>query len=387
MGPRYLLSGSKIGTMIVSGVVVGQAAPQRRRGTDLIEPFGLSRLWLLKKLERRGTPFGMQRMLTRPISPFWRALSSYISIYEPDIHTFVIRGSTGDGRMSGAAQFCNCSGRPEAEIIFMAPSLSAHPEARSVWSQLLSQVCKQVGKQGLQRLFASVPWDGEEMEVFREAGFITYAREEILRLDEISNIRRKFPLDGLRRLRDGDKCRLLELYVTVTPRRVQWAEGQNPPLSWLRVSSRTTFRGEEVYVCEKKEQATVSGLLHIMPGKTGHWLEIACFPDNGADVDDLLDFGLERISNWTSRPIYTAVREYQGGVLPALYARGFESCALQAAMVKNTAVWTKDPLQDMLPVVKKGVEPSAPIVTLLNGEVISDGPSQPVAAIVGFPHD
>ena len=353
----------------------------------MIEPFGLSRLWLLKKLERRGTPFGLQEVLTRPISPFWRALSSYISAYEPNIHTYVIRGSIGEGQMSGAAQLCECSGRLEAEIIYMAPSLSVHSEARALWSQLLSQVCKQVGEQGLQRLFVSVPSGSEEMEVFHQAGFITYAREEILRLDEISNVRRKFPLDGLRRLHYGDKSRLLKLYVTVTPRRVQWAEGQNPPLSWLIVSNRGTLRGKEAYVCQNKERGAVSGLLHIIPGKTGHWLEIAWVPDSGADVDDLLDFGLERISNWTPRPIYTAVREYQGGVLPALYARGFESCARQAAMVKNTAVWVKDPFQNMLPVVQKRVGPSTPPVTLLNGEVISDGSSQPVAAFVGSPHD
>jgi len=346
----------------------------------LIEPFGLSRLWLLKKLERKGTPFGLQRVLTHPISPFWRTLSSYISVYEPNIHTYVILSDTGEGQMSGVVQLCECSGRPEAEIIYMAPSLSAHPGARPIWSQLLSQVCKQAGEQGLQRLFADVLWDGEEMEVLRQEGFITYAREEILRLDEISNVRRELPLDGLRRLRYGDKCRLLKLYVTVTPRRVQWAEGQNPPLSWLTVSNRGMLRGAEAYVFEGKEGETVSGLLHIVPGKTGHWLEIVWVPDGDADVDDLLDFGLERISNWTARPIYTAVREYQGGVLPSLHARGFEPCARQAAMVKNTAVWVNDPFQNTLPIVQKQGESSTPPVILLNGEVISDGSLQPVAA-------
>jgi len=54
--------------------------------------------------------------------------------------------------MSGVVQLCECSGRPEGEIIYMAPSLSAHPEARHIWSQLLSQVCKQAGEQGLQRI-------------------------------------------------------------------------------------------------------------------------------------------------------------------------------------------------------------------------------------------
>ena len=56
-------------------------------------------------------------------------------------------------------------------------------------------------------------------------------------------------------------------------------------------------------------------------------------------------------------------------------------------MVKNMAVWVKDDVHNMLPIVQKQGESSTPPVTLLNGEVISDGSSQPVAAFVGSLHD
>lgn len=353
----------------------------------MIEPFGLSRLWLLKKLERKGTPFGLQRTLTRPTSPFWRALSSYVSVHDRNVHTYVIWGAAGKGVMSGAAQLCECAGRPEAEILYIAPSLSSHPEARCLWLQLLSRVCERAGELGLQRLFAGVLWGGEELEVLRQVGFITYAREEVLRLDEIPDARQTFPLDGLRSLRSDDGHRLKRLYEMITPRRVRLAEGENPPLSWLRDNNSGTLRGTEAYLYENQDGETASALLTITPGKTGHLLEIVWVPDRGVDVDDLLDFGLERISNWTHRPVYTAVREYQSGIMPALIDRGFYSYARQAVTVKNTTVWAKDPLQNMLPVTHKRVEPSTPPVTLLNGEAVSDCSKQAVAAIAGSTRD
>ena len=350
----------------------------KKREAYLIEPFGFSQLWLLKKLEKRGTVFGLQNALTRPTSPFWRAVSSYVSVHEPGVRTYFAQVDTETGYIWGVAQACESSHRPAAEIIYLAPSLSTDPAARNLWGQLLSRVCKQAGEQGIQRVFAGIHWDTEEMDALQEEGFIIYAREEILRLHGIPSTGRTFTLNGVRRLEDGDENRLIELYMAVTPRRVQWAEGQNVPLSWSMITTRGVLRGEEAYVFEEKEGKAVSALLHILPGKAGHWLEIIVAPDSTAGVDDLLDFGLERISGWTTRPVYAAVREYQGGVLPVLYAKGFESYARQAVMVKNTAVWVKDPLQSRIPGAEKRVGPSAPTITLTNGETISDSASQPI---------
>ena len=349
----------------------------------MIEPFGFSRLWLLRKLGSKGTPLGLQRALTRPASPFWRELSSYLPVYESNIRTYVVQKDNNGSRMAGVAQICEHPARPEAEIVYLAPALSTHPDVRDLWTRLLGEVCKRAGEQGLLRVFAAVLWGSDEMDVFRQASFVDYAREDILRLDGFGPVRRTFPLSGVRRLQYGDESRLADLYEQVTPRHVQWAEGQSLPRSWAEASNQRGFRGEEAYVLENETNGTIAALLHISPGKTGHWLEIARGPDGDSNLDDLLDFALERIANWPTRPVYTAVRAYMGGILPALYARGFEPCAQQAAMMKNTAVWLKDPFQPIIPVVKKQVGPSTPTVTLLNGEVISESSSHPVAASVG----
>lgn len=342
------------------------------------EPFDFSRLWLLKKLEKRGTSFGLQEVLTRPMSPFWRAVSSYISVHESGVRTYFAQAYTDTGRLSGVIQVRECSLRPEAEIVYIAPSLSANSETRSLWSQLLAQVCRQAGEQGVQRVFVGSEWGSEETNLLQEEGFSAYAREQILRLAEPAAGQRRGPLSGLRRLEDGDEMRLMDLYLAVTPRRVQWAEGQSFPLSWSASVARGNLRGEEAYILEEEESKAISAFLRLSPGKAGHWLEVVVAPDSRAEVDVLIEFGLERMSGWPRRPVYAAVREYQGGVLPALLAKGFEPYAHQAVLVKHTAVWMKDPFQVRVSGVEKRVEPSTPTVTLANGELMLEKQSQPI---------
>ena len=353
----------------------------------MIAPFGFGNLLLLKKLERRGTPFGLQRTLTHPLSPFWRALSSLVSIHESSIQTYVIRETAADGEVYGVAQLYERHGRPEAEIIYIAPSLSSQPGMSGLWARLLTQVCKQAGQRGMQRLFAYTPWGGEEARVFKEAGFMVYAREDILRFDRLPETRHDTPPEGLRRLRVEDEGRLQELYSRITPRRVQWAEGQLSPPTWSAMNNRGLLWGEEAYVLEDARSIELSAILQIMPGNSGHWLQLTVVPRTCGFSDELLNFGLERIAEWPAKPIYTAVREYQAGVLPALQAVGFEPFARQAILVKHTTVLIRDPLMKFLPAIEKRVGSSAPTVNILNNETASESTSRAVAASIGAAHD
>jgi hypothetical protein len=352
----------------------------------LVESFGLGHFWLLKKLESRGTPLGLQRTLIQPVSPFWQAVSSCVGVHEPNTLTYVIRETTKSGVMAGVAQIWERRGRPEAEIIYIAPALSTNPDIQSLWGRLLSQVCVEAGERGVQRLFADISRDGGEAEVFRQVGFTAYAREEILRLDEIPPVPRRDPPVDLRRLRSEDAGQLLDLYASVTPRLVQQAEGQGPA-QWHINSNHSTFWGEEAYILEDQQSSKIVGYLQVKPGTVGHWLEMTLAPIAWDDGERLLEFGLSRIADWPARPVYTAVREYQGGLLPILYAKGFDSCARQVSMVKHTTVLVKDPFPKLLPVIEKRVGPSTPTVTLLNGDSACESPSHPVTAMVGSSHE
>ena len=349
----------------------------------MITPFGFGNLLLLKKLERRGTPFGLQRTLTHPLSPFWRAVSSLVSLHESSVQTYVVRETTDGRQLYGVAQVYHRQARPEAEIIYLAPSLSGQPGMSRLWGRLLTHVCKQAGARGIQRLFASAPWGEEETRIFKEVGFMVYAREDILRLDQPAAVQHDSSVEGLRRLRVEDEGRLQELYYQVTPRRVQWAEGQLSPPTWSVANNRGMLWGEEAYVLEDARGVELSAFLQIVPGNSGHWLELTVVPGTCGYADQLVSFGLERMADWPAKPIYAAVREYQAGVLPALQAVGFEPFARQGILVKHTTVPIKDPLVKFLPAIEKRVGPSTPTVTMLNNEPVSESAPRPVAASAG----
>lgn len=347
----------------------------------MVEPFGLEHVWLLRKLGNRGTSLGAQRMFVRPVSPFWRAVSSTIFVPEPLTHTWLVREKTKGGLLAGLLQMMERPGRPEADIVYISPALSDRPEVQNLWNKLITYACIQAAERGVQRLLVDLPSGGDEVQVFRQVGFTIYAREEILRLDAAPPCRRTpFPV-GLRRPRGGDEMRLRELYLEVTPRLVQMAEGQSP-FSWHVASNHVHMWGEEMYLLES-DDGRLDAFLQIRPGTAGHWLDLTLTPRARSKVDTLLDFGLDRISSWTSKPVYTAVREYQGGVLPALHEKGFQPFGRQAAMVKHTTVLIKEPFPKLLTAIDKRVDPSTPTVTLLNSET---GPeSVPAPAAVAGP--
>jgi hypothetical protein len=346
----------------------------------LIERFGLEHIWLLRKLGTRGTSLGVQRMMARPVSPFWRALSSTVGVQEPLTHTWLLREKIKGGLLAGLLQMMDRPGRPEAEIVYISPALSDRPEVQNLWNKLITHACAKAGERGIQRLLVDLPSGGGEVPIFRQAGFAIYAREEILRLESASCCARISPLpDGLRRPRSGDGFRLQELYATVTPRLVQMAEGQSPYGWRLTNNQHLPVWGEEVYLLQN-EDGKLDAFLQLRPGAAGHWLDLILAPRVRSSVEALLDFGLERISGWSSKPVYTAVREYQGGLLPALHEKGFQPFGRQAAMVKFTTVLIKDPFPKLLNVIDKRVDPSAPTVTLLHSETSPESMSIPVAA-------
>ena len=356
-------------------------------GTRLIEPFGLEHVWLLRKLGTRGTPLGVQRTMVRPASPFWRALSSTLGVQEPLTHTWLLREKSKGGLLAGLLQTMDRPGRPEAEIVYVSPALSGRPEVQNLWNKLITHACAQAGERGIQRLLVDLPSGGDEVQIFRQAGFTIYAREEILRLESVPGSAPNSSLpEGLRRPCNGDGIRLQELYAAVTPRLVQMAEAQSPYGWRLTHNQHLPMWGEEVYLLQN-DDGKLDAFLQIRPGSAGHWLDLILAPRIRSSVEPLLDFGLERISGWGSKPVYTAVREYQGGLLPALHEKGFQPIGRQAAMVKYTTVLIKDPLPKLLTVIDKRVDSSAPTVTLLNSEASPESVSIPAAAVAGPGHD
>ncbi len=326
----------------------------------MIQPFSFRHYFLIRRLQGKGMSLDLERSLTQPGSPLWAALTSWLPFYFPtltDIYTYVIDGLEQEQRVSGFAQVRERLGRPEADVVYLAPSLS-NEDVQAIWHRLLTYLCAQAGERGTQRLFASVPEGGREVEVFHQAGFAVYTREDIFRLDiALAEPRTcaQFDETALRRCQSRDSWGLRKLYKSVTPHLVRQAEGLVPRDWGLGLGNWLGWAGKEEYVLEN-DRGEINGYLQINEGRIGHWLKLSLHPRAQERVDELLDYGLSFLTAHHPLPVYCNVREYEGGVKGSLEARGFQFFGRRAIMVKHSTVRVKEPALKLVPALEKRAE-------------------------------
>ncbi|MCS7259201.1 MAG: hypothetical protein NZ765_00260, partial [Anaerolineae bacterium] len=143
----------------------------------MIRPFRLWDVALVARLQREGVPLDLETHLTRPHSPLGMALLAHLLPARDGMHTCIVDHKDEDGGSRGLAQMRQRPSRHEYIITFMAPALRSGSGAHAIWQRLLSHLAVQAGEQGGQRLYAGLPDEGEEYQIFRHAGFVAYAQE------------------------------------------------------------------------------------------------------------------------------------------------------------------------------------------------------------------
>jgi hypothetical protein len=328
----------------------------------MITPFTLHYTILVAQLQKQYVSLCPVEALTRPSVPLLAAFGSLFALDDTRSLTFVLDEQRRDGqRLQGFIQVDLPAGRPEAHIKCLAPQLDAdgesHKEIRTIWNRLLSRAVSASGERGLQRVFACAP-DGQGiLGVLLSAGFMVYTREEILALAPDAHPQ-AVAQQGIRPEQSVDAWPISQLYRQVTPHLVRQAEmltdsgehrGGFGPIAWER--------GEGFVL---KEQETITGYGHLMPGRTGHWLSILIQPQQYDRVDKLLDYGLALLNYYPPRPVYCSVREYQGGLRVPLIERGFEPISLQCRLVKHTTAWAKEPARNLVPALEQRAKAPTP---------------------------
>ena len=303
----------------------------------MIRPFGPWDILLIRKLQRRGVALDLEDALTQPHRPL---LAAYFS---PRIYTCVLSEVEQGRRGEGFAQMREGEGRTEAEVVYLAPALSADEEALAIWRRLLAHLSAEAGRRGIQRLFARLPEDGPEVEAFQQVGFGIYAREDIFRLARAERPSRSDRI-ALRRQRPADEWGLQQLYAAVTPRSVQQSEG-------LRCWENRRRPRLEGYVLE--EDGEIVGYLGVGRGRLGHRLRVMLHPRAYERADGLIEYGLSLLAEYHPRPIYCCVRRYQEGLRASLEAKGFQLVASQAVLVKYIAVRARKPAAKLVPALEK----------------------------------
>lgn len=328
----------------------------------MIRQFSLRDFPSVGKLQRDGVLLGLEEAFTKPYRPLLATLTVYLTASGPGMCTYVSTDEES-GEIEGFMQVRLRRNRPEADVVFVSPALHGSNDLGQVWVRLLKHVCLDVAGRGVQRIFVRLPEGGPEVESFCQVGFGVYTREEIFRItpNEVEESGTKpVPFPALRPESALDSWGLSQLYVAIAPRLVQQAENllgageESQLLDWPGLGRR------EGYILEDKGE--IIGYLQLWLGQLGHWLRIFLHPRAYEQVGRLLDHGLACWQRYPRRPLYCAVREYQGGLREPLEERGFRFFASQSVLVKHTTVRVQEPVRRLVPALEKRIEPTTPMV-------------------------
>lgn len=305
------------------------------------------------RLQGRGVALDLQRALTEAHAPLREAWLAFVTQQAMGRATYVLYDA-----QHGEA-FVQVQYRPHqaaADVAYLAPGLGESATAAAAWTQMLDGVGIEIAARGIQRLFGSLPEPGAGLDIFQQAGFAVYARDDVYRLSQPANAAPAATPAGLRPRSAEDWPALQKLCVAVTPQRVRQAEGGiDMALTW--------GRRLQAYVVAANPDGNDDDLLatvSIYLGGLAHWLRIIVRPDVSDLAFEVARWAVTRLAGLPPRPIYCNVRQYEAGMREPLLSAGFELDHTRTLVVKQTLAYVKVPTQELVPALKGTAEPVPP---------------------------
>ncbi|MBI1881094.1 MAG: hypothetical protein HYR94_23185 [Chloroflexi bacterium] len=302
----------------------------------MIKAFHLRDSRLVARLQRVGTPLDIEEQLTHPRSPLRSVLLDSILAPHVGPSTFILNQQDENDASLGLAQMRTRPGRPERDVVFMSPALTTGNGSHAIWQRLLAHLCVKSAERGSLRLYARLPVQSEELQLFKNVGFLEYGQEDIYQLDPAVNRTAIQSNLTLRPQQLSDGWGLQKLYTTLAPRAVQNAEGLAQG-QWALAQRRWGEQGRrDGYVWEIDGE--ILGALHIRSGKQGYWLRTLLHPDALDQAEALGEAALNLTTAEPDRPVYFALREFEAGWRHILPELGFNPLTSQTLVVKHMAV-------------------------------------------------
>lgn len=256
-------------------------------------------------------------------------------------HTYVLEEG---GQIFGFVQARPRSSYDKWDIIRL---VATGDRPADVWQRLLEYVCVAAGNRRVTKLFANVPEEADELEIFRQIGFYRVTSEESLSLP-LSERGAIPPVPAaLRPAESRDAFPILQLYSAVTPRNVQQAEGLTvrdyappggPMSHWLQRFGLAQESPETAWSWVAEADGKLFCWLRM------RWREGRCrmsfllHPDRRCDFPAVRDYvvGMAR----ATRPcvLGVQVRDYEQEMVPLFEEIGFRSSGKSLLLVKHIAV-------------------------------------------------
>lgn len=317
----------------------------------MIRSFHLRDSGLVVRLQRVGTPLDIEEQLTHPRSPLRSILLDSIFFPRSGPTTFILDQQDENGRLLGLAQMRPRPGRPERDVVFMSPGLETGNGSHAIWQRLLAHLCVQTAEQGGLRIYAHLPMDSDELQLFKNVGFLEYGAKDIYHLKEtVNRVTLKSELE-LRPQQSSDGWGLQKLYATLAPRAVQNAEGLAQG-QWALPSRRWADPGRrEGYVWEVDGE--ILAALHVRTGKCGYLIRTLLHPDALDQAEALGRAALNLTSINPELPVYFALRQYEAGWRNVLPELGFEPLTSQVMVVKHMTVRVRGKTPGLIPALEK----------------------------------
>lgn len=212
--------------------------------------------------------------------------------------------------------------------------------------ELLEYVVNAAITHGVQRVFAKVEEDTDDLELFMRCSFQRYAHELTFCLPPEAPIKAPPEQLTLRHWHRHDQWGLLRLYSANAPHMVQVAENfDSNEYTGLRVGHTHRW---QLPLLPAREQ----GFVYDLGVRLGGWVQVRrgygphphqvslmVHPDNTDLATPLLRFALSLLGEGgDARPVYCQVREYEGAVVSALRDSGFEHVATRALLVRHLTI-------------------------------------------------
>ncbi len=292
--------------------------------------FSLRDLALLWALRDQGITLDMQRAALYESRPLQEALCGLMPARAAATLTYVCHGHAANGR--GFIQVQAYPERQEWQVVHLAPRAEAGGLSWGPWwACALSELCVLAGRRGALRVRAGVAAGSLEEEVFRQAGFSAYTREEVYRLLQPGALAGRAAV--MRNVTAGDAWRLLQLVGQVVPPPVQHAEGLVVSGADVPILARLGVSRERGYVLERGEE--LGAYLGLSRSRRGVWARILLHPDDGSRAPEVIGHAIAAAAGEAT--LYCAVRDYQAGLRNLMQDMGFEFVGVQVWLVRHTA--------------------------------------------------
>ncbi len=330
----------------------------------MIRSFQLRDSLLVARLQRVGTSLDIEEQLTHPRSPLRSVLLDTILAPRTGPNTFILDQKDENGTLLGLAQMRVRSERPEREVVFVSPALEIGNGSHAIWQRLLTHLCVQTAEQGSLRIYAHLSNQSEELQLFRNVGFLEYGQEYIYQLDEkVDRVALKSELE-LRPQEASDGWGLQKLYASLAPRAVQNAEGLAQG-QWALTKRRWGDPGRRIgYVWEVDGELLAA--LHIRLGKGGCLVRTLLHPDALDQAEALGQAALSMSSISPQLPVYFAFRQYEAGWQHILPRLGFQPLTSQTLVVKHMTVRVQSRTPVLIPALEKSSREGAATTSVIS---------------------